>query len=42
LYQEILHANNLLGLQEQTNANRILVQKDVFNQSFLIGFKYKL
>jgi hypothetical protein len=42
LYQDILHTNNLLGLPYETDANKILVQKDVFNQSFLLGFKFKM
>ncbi len=41
---EILHANTLQGnvFPEQTDPNRILVQKDVFRRSFLVGFRYKL
>ena len=43
LYQDILHTNNLKGAYpEQNDANRILVQKDVFNQSFLTGVRFKM
>lgn len=44
-YQDILHQNNLIGypgIPEQTNPNRILVQKDVFRQTILAGMRYKL
>lgn len=47
IYQDILHANNLLdfpggGLPGQTDPNRILVERDEFKQSLLLGLKYKL
>ena len=42
LYQDILHTNNLLGYPNETDPNKILVQKDVFNQSFLLGFRLKM
>jgi len=39
---EILHSNKgFSGLPEQTKDDRILVQKDVFNQTYLLGIKYK-
>jgi outer membrane receptor protein involved in Fe transport len=38
---EILKPNTLSGLPEQTRTDRILVQKDVFQQTFLIGLRYK-
>ena len=39
---EILKDNTQKGNPEQTESDRILVQKDVFNQTFLVGFRYKL
>jgi outer membrane receptor protein involved in Fe transport len=41
IVSEILQSNNLTNLPEQTRTDRILVQKDVFGQSYLIGFRYK-
>ncbi len=38
---EILKPNTLSGLPEQTRTDRILVQKDVFNQTYLLGIRYK-
>lgn len=38
---EILKPNNLGNLPDQTRADRILVQKDVFGQSYLLGLRYK-
>lgn len=38
---EILKPNALTNLPDQTRTDRILVQKDVFQQSYLIGFRYK-
>lgn len=38
---EILKPNTITNLPEQTRTDRILVQKDVFGQSYLIGFRYK-
>ena len=38
---EILKPNTLTNLPDQTRTDRILVQKDVFQQSYLIGFRYK-
>lgn len=42
LYQDILHSNNLKGYAGETDPNKILVQKDVFNQSFLVGVRFKM
>jgi hypothetical protein len=46
LYQDILHANGLMGyqggLEGQTNPNRILIQRDAYGQTILAGLKYKL
>jgi len=42
LYQDILKSNNLKGLPDQSNDSRILVQKDVFNRSFLAGVRLKI
>jgi outer membrane receptor for ferrienterochelin and colicin len=46
IYQDILHPNNLLnfpgGLPGQTALNRILVERDEFKQSLLLGLRYKL
>lgn len=39
---EILHPNTLGGLPEQTQDDKILVQKDVFQQTYLAGIRYKL
>jgi outer membrane receptor protein involved in Fe transport len=41
IISEILQPNNLPNLPEQTRTDRILVQKDVFGQSYLIGLRYK-
>ena len=38
---EILQTNTLTNLPEQLRTDRILVQKDVFQQSYLLGFRYK-
>lgn len=38
---EILKPNNLTNLPEQTRPDRILVQRDVFQQSYLLGIRYK-
>jgi len=38
---EILKPNNLGNLPEQTRSDRILVQKDVFQQNFLFGVRFK-
>jgi TonB-dependent receptor len=38
---EILKPNTLTGLPDQTRADRILVQKDVFGQTYLVGLRYK-
>ncbi len=40
IYQDVLHHNNLLGLQGQVDPNRLLVQKNIFNQSYLAGVRY--
>jgi outer membrane receptor for ferrienterochelin and colicin len=46
LYQDIPHANSLKdysgGLDGQTDANRILIQRDAYGQTLLVGVKYKL
>jgi len=42
LYQDILQPNDIKGNPGETDANRILVQRDIFNQSFLVGFRYKM
>ena len=39
---DVLHANTLLGRPEQTDASKILVQKDVFNQTYMAGLRFKL
>ena len=39
---ELLKPNTLTNLPEQTRTDRILVQKDVFQQSFLLGVRFKL
>lgn len=41
IISEILQPNKLTNLPDQTRADRILVQKDLFGQSYLIGFRYK-
>jgi hypothetical protein len=45
LYQDIYHANGLTsypgGLEGQTNANRILIQRDAYGQTILGGVKYR-
>lgn len=38
---EVLKPNNSQNLPEQTRTDRILVQKDIFQQSFLFGIRYK-
>ncbi len=38
---EILKPNTLGNLPDQTRPDRILVQKDVFQQSYLLGLRYK-
>ncbi len=38
---EILKPNTLTNLPDQTRTDRILVQKDVFNQTYLVGIRYK-
>lgn len=38
---EILKPNTLGNLPDQTRPDRILVQKDVFRQSYLLGLRYK-
>ncbi|AUD00559.1 TonB-dependent receptor [Spirosoma pollinicola] len=38
---EILQPNSLTNLPDQTRTDRILVQKDVFQQSYILGFRYK-
>jgi outer membrane receptor protein involved in Fe transport len=38
---EVLKPNASTSLPEQTRTDRILVQKDIFQQSYLIGFRYK-
>jgi outer membrane cobalamin receptor len=42
LYQDILKPNDIKGNPFETDDNRILVQRDVFNQSFLVGFRFKM
>jgi TonB-dependent receptor len=39
---EILHSNTVLNLPEQTDKNSILVQKDDFGRTVLVGVRYKL
>ena len=38
---DILHANTLVGRPEQTDPSKILVQKDVFNQNYMMGIRFK-
>ncbi|MBO0932391.1 TonB-dependent receptor [Fibrella aquatilis] len=38
---EILKPNTLTNLPEQTRTDRILVQKDLFQQSYLLGVRYR-
>lgn len=38
---EVLKPNTLANLPEQTRSDRILVQKDVFQQTFLLGARFK-
>jgi len=38
---EVLKENTLSGLPEQTSNDRIVVQKDIIQQSYLIGIRYK-
>lgn len=38
---EILKPNSLTNLPDQTRTDRIMVQRDVFQQSYLIGFRYR-
>ncbi len=38
---EVLKENTLAGLPEQTSNDRIVVQKDIIQQSYLIGIRYK-
>jgi hypothetical protein len=42
IYQDVLHSNNLLGLQGQILSDKILVQKNIFNQTYQLGLRYKL
>jgi len=42
IYQDVLHSNNLLGDQGQILSDKILVQKNTFNQTYQIGLRYKL
>jgi len=41
-YQDVLHTNTLLGQEGQVLSDKILVQKDTFNQTYLLGIRYKL
>ncbi|ADB42334.1 TonB-dependent receptor [Spirosoma linguale] len=41
IISEVLKPNTVASLPEQLRTDRILVQKDVFGQSYLIGFRYK-
>ena len=41
IISEVLKPNTLASLPEQTRTDRILVQKDLFGQSYLIGFRYR-
>ena len=41
IISEIFKPNTLTNLPEQVRTDRILVQKDVFGQSYLIGIRYK-
>ncbi len=38
---DILRPNTLVGYPDQNSKNRITVQKDVFNQTYLLGLRYK-
>ena len=38
---DVLHANTLVGRPEQTDPTKILVQKDVFNQTYMAGIRFK-
>ena len=38
---EILKPNTLGNLPDQTRSDRILVQKDIFQQSYLLGLRYR-
>lgn len=38
---DILRPNTLVGYPDQDRSDRITVQKDVFQQTYLIGFRYK-
>ena len=38
---DILRPNTLTGYPDQDRTNRITVQKDVFQQSYLVGLRYK-
>lgn len=38
---EIIQPNSLTNLPDQTRTDRILVQKDLFQQSYILGFRYK-
>lgn len=38
---EVLKENTLAGLPEQTSNDRIVVQKDIIQQSYLIGIRFK-
>jgi len=42
IYQDVLKSNNLLGDQGQVLSDKILVQKNIFNQTYQIGIRYKL
>ncbi len=39
---EILKKNTLVNYPEQTETNRIVVQKDAFSRTFLVGIRYKM
>jgi TonB-dependent receptor len=39
---EVLHSNTIRTLPEQYSDNSILVQKDAFSRTFLVGVRYKL
>ncbi|MEZ0539420.1 TonB-dependent receptor [Fibrella arboris] len=41
IISEVLKPNNLTNLPEQTRTDRILVQKDLFQQSYLLGLRYR-
>ena len=41
IISEVLKTNTLTNLPEQTRSDRILVQKDLFGQTYLLGFRYK-